>query len=251
MRRVSVLVAVIVAVGCAAPVPEPAEVAPETAVETGDAEGGYAEGGYAEGGYAEGGYAEGGYAEGGYAEFGQSRISYEIQGQGPPLILIHGGLLDGRMWDGQFDMFAGRYRVIRYDASGHGRSATPPDAEWDRVVELFQRSWTDGPRRAPEEVDADVREKVRMMSRNTVEHATEGRTMDPPAIDRLAELTIPMLVVVGELDMPDIHEIADLLVAANPNARRIQIEGVAHMVNMENPEDFNRVVSAYLEKLGY
>jgi pimeloyl-ACP methyl ester carboxylesterase len=125
------------------------------------------------------------------------------------------------------------------------------NAEWDRVVELFQRSWTDGPYRSPEEVDPDVREKVRVMSRGTIENSAEGRTMDPPAIDRLTELTIPMLVVVGELDMPDIHEIADLLVAANPNAQKVQIKGVAHMVNMERPEEFNRVVSAYLEKLGY
>ena len=32
-----------------------------------------------------------------------------------------------------------------------------------------------------------------------------------------------MLVVVGELDMPGIHEIADLLIAANPNAELVTI----------------------------
>ena len=50
---------------------------------------------------------------------------------------------------------------------------------------------------------------------------------------------MPTLVVVGELDMPDIHEIAELLVAANPNAEKTVIEGVAHMVNMGKPEEFN------------
>ena len=73
--------------------------------------------------------------------------------------------------------------------------------------------------------------------------------MDPPAVDRFAELKMPMLVVVGELDMPDIHEIADLLLTADPNAEKVVIEGAAHMVNMEKPEEFNRVVLEYLEEL--
>jgi pimeloyl-ACP methyl ester carboxylesterase len=51
--------------------------------------------------------------------------------------------------------------------------------------------------------------------------------------------------------MPDIPEIADLLIAANPNAEKSEIEGVAHMVNLERPEEFNRVVLEYLEEIGY
>ncbi len=91
------------------------------------------------------------------------------------------------------------------------------------------------------------------MIRATLERAadgqvTEGRTMDPPAIDRLDELDVPTLVIVGELDMPDIHEIADLVLAANPNAERIEIDGVAHMVNLEKPEEFNRVVLGFLDR---
>jgi len=269
-------------------------------------------------------------AETGFAEFGQSRIYYEVQGMGTPVIMIHGGLLNCRMWDRQFDVFASSYRVVRYDASSHGRSVTPPGAyfdhedlvglmdhlgidravimglslggrvaidfalehpdrvaavvavspglggfrfdsdevtrhrqelndawgrqEWDRVVELFQLSWTDGPHRSPDEVDPDVREKVRAMIRETMDRAptgqvSEGRTLEPPAVERLSELSVPMLVVLGQLDMPDIHEIGDLLVAADPNAEKVEIEGVAHMVNMEKPEEFNRVVLEYLKQL--
>ncbi len=57
--------------------------------------------------------------------------------------------------------------------------------EFDAVVEAFQRPWTDGPHRAPEDVDPEVREKVRMMARNGLEHAMEGRPIDPPATERL------------------------------------------------------------------
>jgi pimeloyl-ACP methyl ester carboxylesterase len=297
MRSILMLVVGLMTLGCAAPEAEVADQPPVEEVETG------------------------------FAEFGQSRIYYEIRGRGSPVILIHGGLLNSKMWDDQVDVFAEQYRVIRYDASSHGRSVTPPDAyydhedlaalmdalvveravivglsmggrvaidfalehpdrvaaivavgsglggfrfdsdevtagrrelneawgnqEWDRVVEAFQRSWTDGPYRSPEEVDPDVREKLRVMIRDTMNRApagevTEGRTMEPPAIDRLEELTLPMLVVVGELDMPDINEIADLLVAANPNASKTVVGGVAHVVNMENPAEFNRIALEFL-----
>jgi pimeloyl-ACP methyl ester carboxylesterase len=120
--------------------------------------------------------------------------------------------------------------------------------EFDAVVEAFQRSWTDGPHRAPEDIDPEVREKVRMMARNGLEHAMEGRLIDPPAIDRLGELELPMLMIVGELDLPGIHEIADQVVAANPNAELVVVPDVAHMVNMEKPEEFNRLLLEYLSR---
>ncbi|MFF8265558.1 alpha/beta fold hydrolase [Streptomyces virginiae] len=49
----------------------------------------------------------------------------ESAGEGPPVVLLHGGMLDLNMWDEQFSWLAGLgYRVIRYDARGHGGSST-------------------------------------------------------------------------------------------------------------------------------
>ncbi|MET9570095.1 alpha/beta hydrolase [Streptomyces virginiae] len=49
----------------------------------------------------------------------------ESAGEGPTVVLLHGGMLDLNMWDEQFAWLAGLgYRVIRYDARGHGRSST-------------------------------------------------------------------------------------------------------------------------------
>jgi pimeloyl-ACP methyl ester carboxylesterase len=51
-----------------------------------------------------------------------AKLYYEMRGKGPTLVLIHGGLVDSRMWDDQFNAFAKHYRVIRYDLRGFGRS---------------------------------------------------------------------------------------------------------------------------------
>ncbi len=54
-------------------------------------------------------------------------IYYETQGQGPPLVLIHAGFLDRRMWDPQFIHFSKNYKVIRYDVRGFGKSSKAED----------------------------------------------------------------------------------------------------------------------------
>src|SRR6266851_3278425 len=61
----------------------------------------------------------------GFAELNGTRLYYEVAGEGHPLVLIHGGLVDRRLWDDQFDVFAQHYRVIRYDIRGFGNSDVP------------------------------------------------------------------------------------------------------------------------------
>lgn len=52
-------------------------------------------------------------------------ISYEVDGAGdaPPLLFLNSIGSTGAMWDQQQRAFAGSYRVIRYDARGHGQSS--------------------------------------------------------------------------------------------------------------------------------
>lgn len=125
------------------------------------------------------------------------------------------------------------------------------DGDLHKTIEYFQRSWTDGPKRAPSDVDSAVREKVRSMAMGTLENwnlESVVKELEPPAMRRLAEISAPALVVVGNLDMPGILEIADAIDENVDGSDVVVMSGVAHMVNMEKPEEFNRIVLEYLAK---
>jgi pimeloyl-ACP methyl ester carboxylesterase len=57
------------------------------------------------------------------------RLAYDTAGRGAPVVFLHGGLLDRRQWDAQFDFFATNYRAIRYDMRSSGQSETTPTSQ--------------------------------------------------------------------------------------------------------------------------
>lgn len=67
-------------------------------------------------------------------------LAYRGQGSGRPVVLLHGGALDHRMWDPQVEALSQQYRVIAPDARGHGRSSTPtaPYRHADDLVALLR-----------------------------------------------------------------------------------------------------------------
>ena len=71
---------------------------------------------------------------------------------------------------------------------------------------------------------------------------------DPPAADRLAAISAPTLVVVGSEDVPDIHEIANLLADGIPGAQRVVIDGAGHLPSLERPEELNRLLLEFLRQ---
>ena len=128
--------------------------------------------------------------------------------------------------------------------------------ELDAAVELNLRFWVDGPLRHSGEVDSGVRARVAEMQRLAYEHALAvpdagpERALEPPARERLGEIRVPTLVVVGTLDVPDMHAIARTVVAGVPGARLEWIEGVAHALTMERPAEFDALVLAFLADAG-
>jgi len=72
------------------------------------------------------------------------------------------------------------------------------------------------------------------------------RGMNPPTIERLTEIRVPSLIVLGERDIPDAHRIADIPVEKIPGARLITLPGSGRMTNMEAPRQFNEALLGFL-----
>lgn len=73
----------------------------------------------------------------GFAEAEHGRLWFETAGDGPAIVFLHPGLWDSRTWDGQLEVFSKRYRVVRYDARGYGRSSRPePGIPYSHVDDL-------------------------------------------------------------------------------------------------------------------
>jgi len=58
---------------------------------------------------------------------GGTSLHYEIDGSGPPIVLLHGFALDRRIWDGQVPALIEHHTVVRYDLRGFGRSSPSPE----------------------------------------------------------------------------------------------------------------------------
>lgn len=124
----------------------------------------------------------------------------------------------------------------------------------DRVAELETQIWFDGDGRAPEYVNQIMRKLAYEMDRQALTHEAKqlGKRQPntaTPAVDRLSELKIPVLIIVGEHDTPYILAAADYMVERIPSARKVVIDDAAHLPNMDHPEEFQTIVTDFLKSL--
>lgn len=122
-----------------------------------------------------------------------------------------------------------------------------------RAVNISLELWTDGPGRLPGKADPNVRERVReMTTRNWERPDDEAQAetppvpLEPPAVERLSEIKVPTLVILGECDVPNP---LDSLTAEIPGAKKVVMTETAHHPFMEKPAEFNQIVLDFLEGL--
>ncbi|MPV35632.1 alpha/beta fold hydrolase [Georgenia subflava] len=256
-------------------------------------------------------------------------LHVEERGEGPPVVLLHGGALDHRMWADQLAVLAAAgYRVVAPDARGHGQSSTPtaPFRQCDDVAALVRhldqgpvvvvglsmgggaavdavlehphlvravvtvgsgtnettfadpfalevfatwqqaqaehdmQSWVDaflrlvhGPHRTLQDMDPAAVGQLRDMAVSTLTTHVRPDAVAPHHVagswDRLGEITVPVLTVLGELDVSDHLEMGRRLVAGVNDGREAQVAGAAHYPPMERPDAFNRVLLTFLDNL--
>lgn len=126
--------------------------------------------------------------------------------------------------------------------------------DWDWIVDTETAFWVDGPRQPADRVPAAIRDRVHdWIEQGYRDHSEEEPTaqpLEPPAVNRLAEIQVPTLVMVGDLDVGGTIEACRKLARDIPGAQFELFEGVAHMVNLEQPERFTRLVLDFLTDAG-
>ena len=98
----------------------------------------------------------------------------------------------------------------------------------------------------------DVTERVAGWIRGTPPQGYVGCCHALPKInvtDRLSTVTVPALVLVGDEDQGTPVEMHREIHAALPTAELAILRRAAHISNLEQPEEFNRVVGAFLDKV--
>jgi 3-oxoadipate enol-lactonase len=158
------------------------------------------------------------------------------------LVLVGAGI-DDHDWSEQVEQFAAEEEA----ALGRG--------DLEAAVTANLRLWVAGPRRKLEAVDPRVRELVAEMQRQAFRLSkghddVQADRLEPPASARLADLHVPTLVVTGDEDLEDIHTIADRLAQEIPGAERATIADAAHLPSLERPDEFDRIVLAFLSEHG-
>jgi 3-oxoadipate enol-lactonase len=156
------------------------------------------------------------------------------------LILVGPGLSGYEFHGPEFDAYVEKY------------TAAYKSGDKEKIIDAFMSGWAFGPKRKPEDLPQAFRDKVRGMVRQSLatenEEAQEAR-LSPLAIGRLAEIKAPTLAIVGDLDMPDIFEIADLYGKSLTHFEKVIVPGAAHLVCLEKPAEFNAAVGAFLRKI--
>ncbi|MBI4482753.1 MAG: alpha/beta fold hydrolase [Acidobacteria bacterium] len=126
----------------------------------------------------------------------------------------------------------------------------------DEGVSRAVQVWMDDPYQAPAQENIAARQRMReIVTENLVVNlfllfdTKLVQRPDIPAFQRISQMSVPTLIISGERDHPDARANADRAAATIPRARKVVIPGAAHLVNVDQPEEFNRVVLAFLSNL--
>lgn len=193
-------------------------------------------------------------------------LYYEARGSGPPVVLLHAGGMDHTMWDPQAAPLARAFRVVRYDARGHGRS-TAPMGPFSTVEDLrllldhlgVQRTHLVGismgagvafgfARTHPERVSRLVLVSTSAPPPGAPRPPPGSTLMDEAGRARLRALPMPRMLIVGEGDSADHLAVADAVEAEAPEVTVVRMEGGKHLVNRDVPEAFNDLLLRFLRE---
>ena len=124
------------------------------------------------------------------------------------------------------------------------------EKKWGELAELETQVWVDGWGQPTTRVARALRDRVKgdVFSTYAAENE-EGlpQPLEPRAADRLGELTVPVLVMIGALDEARSRATAAHLVASVSESRSVEFVGVAHMIQLEAPDRVSEELRDFIQ----
>jgi 3-oxoadipate enol-lactonase len=140
---------------------------------------------------------------------------------------------------------------VEETAQEHELYAAMEAATGEEALRLEADFWDVGPLRDAAALDQEFVATARGLNLLNLRHIDEEREtipLDPPAYGRLGDVRVPTLVMVGEDDVSVVHPASRSLVERIPAAEEYRFADAAHIPNVERPEEFERVLTAWLER---
>ena len=135
-------------------------------------------------------------------------------------------------------------------------------AQWEAVDAVFERDgaaaanelelrmWIDGVGRT-EPADGRIRARVGALNAALLERQqhfeVDPGELEPPAIERLGEVAVPVLAMFGSHDQPSVIA-GTRAVAAGTGAEVVEIAAAAHLPSLERPGEFESALMPFLER---
>lgn len=160
------------------------------------------------------------------------------------LVLVGSGM-SGYQWP---DSFLTLYRQRVHEVVG------PEPRDLETYVRATVEFLTAGPGRSRADLAPEVWQLALDMFRTITRREWAGpqfaaTDLDPPAVGRLDQVRVPVLVVHGTEDVPGIVELSELLAGAVKGARHVVLPDAGHLPPLEHPEEFNQVLLEFLGTL--
>jgi 3-oxoadipate enol-lactonase len=238
----------------------------------------------------------------GFAAVPGGKIYYESCGSSANnIVLIHDGVVDSAVWDGVWNLFCAKYRIVRYDRRGYGKSpvTTEPYFEADDLASILRtleighttivasshggeiamnfalrypdtvselvlvgpgasgfpysahflgRDWQNTKSANVDQMIAafardpylvlpgheEARKQLAKLLASSPQDLTHDDLALPekPVLPRIGQLQMPVLLLVGSVEIPQ--------------AVRIVIPNSGHLMYLENPSEFFKLVDAFL-----